>query len=145
MSGKRKKMRLSFYLNYKVKHYLNVILDLRVKNHVMNYIYTIDSWKSVSNMPENVKERFYIMGSETIISSIGNYKDSDVVLLFIPGNPGIIDVYDVFLEELYRALQIPVVGISHGGSKIRFVFNDVEGSSRNISSKSKTCPWCKNM
>lgn len=134
-------MRLSYYLNYEFKHHLNVFLDLRVKNHVMNYIYTIDVWKSVSNMPENVKERFYIMGSETIISSIGNYKKSDVVLLFIPGNPGIIDVYDMFLEELYRTLQIPVVGISHGGSKIRFVFNDVEGRSQNISSISKTCTW----
>ena len=67
-------------------------------------------------MVECLKEKMYVMGSQTIVSSIGNYKDNDLVLVFIPGNPGIIDFYDIYFEELYKLLQIPIVGISHGGT-----------------------------
>ena len=67
-------------------------------------------------MVECLKERMCMMGSQTVISSIGDYKNSDLMLMFIPGNPGVIGFYDVFLEELYRLLKVPIVGISHGGN-----------------------------
>ena len=67
-------------------------------------------------MVECLKERMCMMGSQTVISSIGDYKNSDLMLMFIPGNPGVIGFYDVFFEELYRLLKVPIVGISHGGN-----------------------------
>lgn len=42
---------------------------------------------------------------------------SEAIILVIPGNPGIIDYYDEFMESLYKSLdcKVPVWGISHAG------------------------------
>lgn len=40
---------------------------------------------------------------------------SDSIILFIPGNPGAIEFYDKFLENLFEQCNIPVIGISHAG------------------------------
>lgn len=40
---------------------------------------------------------------------------SNRVILFIPGNPGAIELYDKFLECLYKEVRIPIFGISHAG------------------------------
>ena len=41
----------------------------------------------------------------------------DTVIVVIPGNPGIIDFYDVYLESLFRAsgCKVPVYGVEHAG------------------------------
>jgi len=41
--------------------------------------------------------------------------ESEYVIIFIPGNPGIIEFYDRFLEEIYKRCQIPVFGLSYPG------------------------------
>ncbi|XP_071804383.1 lipid droplet-associated hydrolase-like [Asterias amurensis] len=43
--------------------------------------------------------------------------ESDVLFLVIPGNPGIVDFYEVFMLTLFKAsgCKVPVWGISHAG------------------------------
>ena len=40
---------------------------------------------------------------------------SDTVILVIPGNPGAIEFYDRFIEQLYQDCGMPIFGISHAG------------------------------
>ena len=58
-----------------------------------------------------------VMGIPTVVSSLGNLSDNNVCVIFIPGNPGVIEFYDVFLERLYErsAKRLPVIGIAQGG------------------------------
>ena len=41
--------------------------------------------------------------------------NSDTVILVIPGNPGAIEFYDRFIEQLYQDCGLPIFGISHAG------------------------------
>ena len=63
------------------------------------------------------KEVKIISGSSTVISSIGTVDKSDTCIVFIPGNPGIIEFYDVFLSALYKMCRskISIVGVAHAG------------------------------
>lgn len=42
-------------------------------------------------------------------------KKNGTVILFIPGNPGIIEFYDSFLEQLFDCCGIPLFGVSYAG------------------------------
>lgn len=56
-------------------------------------------------------------GIMTHVLKYGNSDQSKYLYLIIPGNPGIIDYYDRFMQVLYRNCdqKIPVWGISHAG------------------------------
>ncbi|XP_070533901.1 lipid droplet-associated hydrolase-like [Ptychodera flava] len=47
-------------------------------------------------------------------------KEHDVLVLVIPGNPGVVGFYELFMETLYEASgrQVPVWGISHAGHEM---------------------------
>ena len=42
-------------------------------------------------------------------------ESSDTVILVIPGNPGAIEFYDRFIEQLFKECRVPIFGISHAG------------------------------
>lgn len=42
--------------------------------------------------------------------------NSDTVILVIPGNPGAVEFYDRFIEQLYQDCGLPIFGISHAGT-----------------------------
>lgn len=42
-------------------------------------------------------------------------KEDGPVILFIPGNPGIIEFYDSLLEQLFDCCGIPIFGVSYAG------------------------------
>jgi len=54
----------------------------------------------------------------------------DTVIVFIPGNPGIIEFYDSFLQQLYENCGIPIFGVSYAGRldipQKKKVFNKIE-------------------
>ncbi|XP_052762494.1 lipid droplet-associated hydrolase-like isoform X1 [Mya arenaria] len=59
-----------------------------------------------------------ILGMPTCLLKYGKVQsDTQTVILVIPGNPGVIEYYDCFMEELYRRLEgrVPVWGVSHAG------------------------------
>ena len=58
-----------------------------------------------------------ISGSSTVISSLGSVNRSNLCIVFIPGNPGIIEFYDVFLSKLHKMCdrKVPVYGVAHAG------------------------------
>lgn len=65
-----------------------------------------------------VKEVVSVNGLPTVVSKIlpqNNIKKHVVVL--IPGNPGLVEFYDVFITTLFDNLhgQVPVYAISHAG------------------------------
>ena len=59
-----------------------------------------------------------ILGYSTVISSIGFSKEKidDKVIVLIPGNPGLIEFYQVFMKKLFALKKIPILGISHAGT-----------------------------
>ena len=46
-------------------------------------------------------------------------RNEDTVILFIPGNPGIIEFYDSFLEQLFEFCRIPLFGVSYAGKNVQ--------------------------
>lgn len=65
-----------------------------------------------------VKQITVVHGFPTVVSKILPRKEvHDTVIVVVPGNPGIIDFYDVYLESLFRAsgCKVPVYGVEHAG------------------------------
>lgn len=65
-----------------------------------------------------VKEIVSVNGLPTVVSKIlpqNNIQEHVIVL--IPGNPGLVEFYDVFITTLFDTLQgqYPVYAISHAG------------------------------
>uniref|UniRef100_A0A7M5VE20 Lipid droplet-associated hydrolase n=2 Tax=Clytia hemisphaerica TaxID=252671 RepID=A0A7M5VE20_9CNID len=44
--------------------------------------------------------------------------NSDTVIVVIPGNPGAIEFYDRFMENLFQYCKLPIFGISHAGHNL---------------------------
>ena len=65
-----------------------------------------------------VKEVISVNGLPTVVSKIlpQNNIEKHVIVL-IPGNPGLVEFYDVFITSLFDTLrgQVPVYAISHAG------------------------------
>lgn len=68
-----------------------------------------------------IKEVVSVNGLPTVVSKIlpQNNIQKHVVVL-IPGNPGLVEFYDVFITTLFDNLrgQVPVYAISHAGKCI---------------------------
>ena len=47
--------------------------------------------------------------------------NGDSVIVFIPGNPGAIEFYDMFIEYLCIECQIPIFGVSYAGMILPFL------------------------
>ena len=74
-----------------------------------------------------------ICESSTVISSFGDLKKANKrCIVFVPGNPGIIEFYDVFLTELHKLTnyEVPVYGIAQGGTETFSLNFDI--SSRSV-------------
>lgn len=59
-----------------------------------------------------------------------NDRNPKKLVLFVCGNPGITEFYEKFLQEIHRALDVPVWVVSHAGTfsntiSIEFVFGIV--------------------
>ena len=65
-----------------------------------------------------VKEVVSVNGLSTVVSKIlpQNYIQKHVIVL-IPGNPGLVEFYDVFITTLFDSLrgEYPLYAISHAG------------------------------
>lgn len=65
-----------------------------------------------------VKEVISVNGLPTAVSKVlpQNNIEKHVIVL-IPGNPGLVEFYDVFITTLFDTLcgQVPVYAISHAG------------------------------
>lgn len=58
------------------------------------------------------------------IDENGDSKDLNRVVLCVCGNPGISEFYEKFLQEVYKALKVPVWITSHAGTIfIFYLFN----------------------
>lgn len=44
------------------------------------------------------------------------------VVLCVCGNPGITEFYEIFLQEVHRALNVPVWVLSHAGTVFKIAF-----------------------
>ena len=71
---------------------------------------------------EEVKYRVEnVFGYSTVIASIGFDdelcipSDTKNVVVLIPGNPGLIEFYQVFMKKLYELKSVPIIGFSHAG------------------------------
>lgn len=70
-----------------------------------------------------------IMGSNTVISRFGAVtKRCNYCIIFIPGNPGIIEFYDVFLLKLHQltGCRVPVIGIAQAGHSPAWEYAEVD-------------------
>ena len=69
-------------------------------------------------MTKLIKEVVSVNGLPTVVSKI--LPESNIhehVIVLIPGNPGLVEFYDVFITTLFDALngRYPVYAISHAG------------------------------
>jgi len=78
---------------------------------------------------EEVKHRVEnVFGYSTVVASIGFDDELQVVdgtkniIVLIPGNPGLIEFYQVFMKRLYELKSIPIIGFSHAGMDEFFLF-----------------------
>lgn len=51
-----------------------------------------------------------------------------LIIVCIPGNPGVVAFYKYFMRQLYERLQIPIIAVSHVGH-IKQGINHLKGSS----------------
>ena len=61
-----------------------------------------------------------VNGVPTLVSSATPSEEgSDITVVVIPGNPGCIRFYDVFISTLFEAgkRKFPVYGVSHAGKQ----------------------------
>lgn len=75
-----------------------------------------ESWVSVNG----VATRVLCWGQP--IDENGDGKGLDRVVLFVCGNPGVSEFYEKFLQEVYKALKVPVWITSHAGMIFIFLF-----------------------
>ncbi len=73
----------------------------------------MSSHKAVEHMAANMD------GLWTVIAKTKNF-DHEVscskrAIVVIPGNPGLIEFYEVFIECLYKLKGTPIIGFSHAG------------------------------
>lgn len=45
-------------------------------------------------------------------------QNNNTIILFIPGNPGLLDCCRDFMRQLYEKLNVPVIGMGHAGHSI---------------------------
>lgn len=71
--------------------------------------------RSVTVLAKNVVN---VMGIPTVVACIGEISNSDACGILIPGNPGIIEFYDVFLTKLYEDFgpKLPIIGLAQAGN-----------------------------
>ena len=71
-----------------------------------------------TKMAKLVKEVVSVNGLPTVVSKIlpQNYIQKHMIVL-IPGNPGLVEFYDVFITTLFDSLrgEYPLYAISHAG------------------------------
>lgn len=73
---------------------------------------------AASSTSKLVKEVVTVNGLPTVVSKILPQNNiHEHVIVVIPGNPGLVEFYDVFIATLFDALQgqSPVFAISHAG------------------------------
>lgn len=71
-----------------------------------------------------VKEVVFVNGLPTVISKIlPRCRIHKFVIVVIPGNPGLVEFYDVFVTSLFNSLkgQWPIYAISHAGKDCKFM------------------------
>lgn len=71
-----------------------------------------------------VKEIVFVNGLPTVISKIlPRCRIHKFVIVVIPGNPGLVEFYDVFVTSLFHSLkgQWPIYAISHAGKECKFM------------------------
>ena len=69
-------------------------------------------------MTRLVKEVVNVNGLPTVVSKIFPQKNNQKhAIVIIPGNPGLVEFYDVFITTLFDTLQgqCPIYAISHAG------------------------------
>ncbi|XP_064652518.1 lipid droplet-associated hydrolase-like [Lineus longissimus] len=66
---------------------------------------------------ETRSEFAFVCGVPTHVLKYGQLGDNDTLILVIPGNPGIIGFYELFMDTLNQLsdYSIPVWGVSHAG------------------------------
>ena len=69
--------------------------------------------KSIDHRAENI-DRF-----STVVATTKNFniemEKTKTVIVLIPGNPGLIEFYEVFMEKLHELRKLPIIGFSHAG------------------------------
>ena len=60
-----------------------------------------------------------IDGFSTVIATTKNFEEEiqkmKTVIVLIPGNPGLIEFYEVFMEKLHELRKLSIIGFSHAG------------------------------
>ena len=60
-----------------------------------------------------------IDGFSTVIATTKNFEEemgkTKAVIVLVPGNPGLIEFYEVFMEKLHELRKLPIIGFSHAG------------------------------
>lgn len=65
-----------------------------------------EDWIMVNNVPTRIL---------TWGTWVEDLKDDENLVFVITGNPGVVDFYEQFLEELHKNLKMPVWAVGHAG------------------------------
>ena len=80
-----------------------------------------------------VKEVVIVNGLPTVVSKrLPRRSIHKIVIVVIPGNPGLIEFYDGFVTTLFNSLQgqWPIYAISHAGKALKLTINSNRMNSR---------------